>query len=228
VFSQATITNVFPPVILAGELLLSWQSSSPAGTWFQVYFNRALAWYGTSTTTSIAYPTAVSRIDIGTVGPGEQQTNFAADLPTAPDLYAEIAWLGGTFEGADIAGFNVYGADGAGGAVDYSSVLSTVPAYTAGVINDGFGLGGFGEGGFGEAASTYSWTAGPLSTGTWTFGVVPFDTAGNLGTAATASVTIHAPPLEPAPFPDYTRLHYTYAAPPYEITLLWNPTPTPP
>jgi hypothetical protein len=212
-FSQATITYVAPPIQWGGELLLNWSSTSPAGTWFQVYVDDALAWYGTSTTASVALPSGgVYAIDIGTVGPGEQQTNFSADLPATPNYYAEIAWTGGLFESPNLIGFYVYGSDAPGGAVDYSAVLATITAFTGAAALDPPG--------------TYSWTAGPLTSGTWTYAVVPYDSAGNSGTAATSTVTIEVPPIEPAPFPDRTRLHYTYAAPPYEVTLNWNSSPT--
>jgi Bacterial Ig-like domain len=213
-FSQATIEYVNPPIQSGAQLYLSWVSSSPPGTTFQVYVNDALAWYGTSSATTIVCPEALSRIDIGTVGPGEGQTNFAPYLPTAPEAYAEIAWLGGTFESPNLASWSVYGSDAPGGAVDYTTVLATIPASSGGAAV--------------AASGTFSFTAGPLASGVWTFAVVPYDTAGNAGTPATQTVTIEVPPIEPAPFPDDTRLQYTYpgAPGPYEVTLNWNPIPS--
>lgn len=101
-----------------------------------------------------------------------------------------------------------------------------MPAYVAGIITEGFGYGGFGQGGFGQSAGTYSWTSQPLSGGTWNWGVKPFDTAGNEGPAQTAAVTIAAPPLPPAPFPDMTRLSYTYSSTTKQATLAWNASPS--
>ena len=108
-FSQATITGVNPPVYSGFQVYLTWTTTSPAGTWFQVYINRALAWWGQTTNARLAIPTiGPVRVDIGTVLAGEEQTDFSADLPAAPARRAELAWLGGTFEGADIAGFQVW------------------------------------------------------------------------------------------------------------------------
>ena len=136
-----------------------------------------------------------------------------------------LSWLGGTFEAPDIAGFQVYGSDTAGGSIDYTAVLADITAYPSGIYTDGFGLGGFGYGGFGEAASTYTWTSGSLTSGTWSFGVLPYDSAGNLGTAATTSILIEVPPLAPAVFSDGTRLKYTYNPSNFEATLYWNASP---
>jgi len=224
-FSQAFIQSVNPPYQYGTELLLSWTSNAPAALVFQVYLDQQLVWSGTGTRASIPLPTTVGRIDIGTVSAANRQVSFSSSLPAAPLREAELTWLGGTYEAADIGGFHVYGSDSVGGAVDYTTVLGTVPAYTAGIITDGLGYGGFGLGGFGEAAGSYSWTSDPLAGGVWDFGVKPFDIAGNEGTAATASVSIAAPPLEPAPFATNVRLHYTYNPANYEVTLNWNASP---
>src|SRR5206468_10702187 len=106
------------------------------------------------------------------------------------------------------------------------TALADMTAYPQGLPMDGYGLGGFGTGGFGEAAGTYTWTSGPLAAGTWSFAVKPYDTAGNLGTAQTASVAIAAPPREPGLFPDgINRLHYRMIAGPRAV-LTWNPSPS--
>jgi hypothetical protein len=222
-FSQATITEVFPPQLWGGQIAISWTSSSPSGTWFQLYLERQLSWWGQVTNVRLAIPQASPvRIDIGTVLPGEEQTDFSSSLPAAPQPRANLSWLGGTFEGADIAGFKVFGGDVAGASVDFSIVLADIAAYPGGFAMDGFGLGGFGYGGFGESAGAYAWTSDPLLSGTWNFAVVPYDTAGNLGTPATTSVVIAVPPTEPPYFPDGLCLHYTYSSSTHEITLLWN------
>jgi hypothetical protein len=224
-FSQAFIQSVNPPYQYGTELLLSWTSNAPAGLVFQVYLDGALIWSGSSNRVSIPLPTTVGRIDIGTVSTANKMVSFGSSLPAAPLREAELTWLGGTYEAADIGGFHVYGADAAGSPVDYGAVLATVPAYTAGIITDGFGYGGFGQGGFGEAAGSYAWTSDPLAGGSWSFGVKPFDQAGNEGTAATATVSIAAPPLEPAPFSANVRLHYSYNATNHGVTLNWNGSP---
>jgi len=224
-WTQQYITSVNPPVQYGTELFLSWTSDAPPGLVFQVYENDVLVWSGSSPYCTLPLPPYIVRFDIGTVGFTQQYVSFASLLPAAPLLQAELNWLGGTFEATDIAGFHVYGENSPGGGIDYSSILATIPAYTAGIITDGFGYGGFGQGGFGEAAGSYSWVSDALTSGTWNFAVVPFDTNGNEGTGATTAVTIIAPPQEPAPFSDRLRLHYTYNASLYEVTLNWNASP---
>jgi hypothetical protein len=225
-FSQSTITSVNPPAFRGSQVYISWTSSAAPGTWYQVYLDDVLAWYGQTTSVSLPVPTDPPvRIDIGTVGWGEEQTSFAGSLPAAPLRQVELNWLGGTYEGTDLAGFNVYGEAAPGAGINYSDIFATITAYAAGIYTDGYGMGGFGLGGFGESSSAYSWTSDTLTSGTWHWGVKPFDTAGNEGTAETASAVIAVPPLEPAPFSDGLTLHYTYSQPTKEITLLWNASP---
>jgi hypothetical protein len=225
-FSQSSITNVNPPVQQGAQLLLSWTSSAPLGTVYQVYLNQQLAWTGIGLSCTVPVPTAISRIDIGTVDSTDTQTNFQTALLPPPARQAALSWLGGTYLGADIAGFHVYGEETPGGGIDFTTILATVPAYVAGIITDGFGYGGFGQGGFGQSAGSYSWTSQPLSGGTWNWGIKPFDTAGNEGSAQTTAVTIAAPPLPPAPFPNMTRLQYTYSQSAEQVTLTWNASPS--
>jgi hypothetical protein len=226
-WTQQWIVAVNPPIQYGTELLLSWVSVAPIadGLVYQVYEDQALVWSGTGTTATVPLPTGVGRIDIGNVGAANAQVNYLSALAAAPDRRVVLSWLGGTYEALDIAGFYVYGSDVAGGAVDYGKTLGTVPAYTAGIVTDGFGYGGFGYGGFGESAGSYTWTSEPYAGGTWNFGVVPFDTAGNLGTARTVAVAVNAPPLEPAPFGFNDRLHYTYNSGTHVAILTWNASP---
>jgi hypothetical protein len=230
-FSQTTITSVNPPVYIGFQVALSWTCSSPTSgfgsggfgeggfavdspatsLWFQIYIDRQLAWWGQTTAARIAVPNdGPVRVDIGTVLPGEEQVDFSADLPTSPATHAELSWLGGTFEGADIAGFRVFGSDSAGGSIDYSIVLADITAYPGGIMTDGFGMGPFGAGAFGSSAGTYIWESAPLTSGVWSFGVVPYDQAGNQGTPSTTSITITAPPLPPALDGDNDRLEYVW------------------
>jgi hypothetical protein len=226
-FSQATIIEVGPPRIWGSQVSLSWTSSSAAGTWYQVYLDQALAWFGQRTSVRLPVPsTGPVRVDVGTVDAGEEQTSFVSLLPSAPARRALLTWLGGSFLGIDIAGFRVYGSGGSNGSIDLTSPLADITAYPAGILTDGYGLGGYGLGGFGQAASTYSWTSDPLTAGTWKFAIAPYDEAGNQGTAQTTSVTISAPPLAPAPFADGTRAHYSYNPMAAIATVTWNASPT--
>ena len=103
---------------------------------------------------------------------------FGSTLPAAPARAVTLQWLGGTYEAADLAGFHIYGEPSPGSGIDFTTILATIPAYSAGIITDGFGYGGYGQGGYGAAAGSYSWTSAPLSSGTWHWAVKPFDTAG--------------------------------------------------
>ena len=237
-FIESTITEVFPPIVRGGQVFLCWTSSAPAGTWFQVYINDALAWHGQSTSCWVPVPSGPVHIDIATVGAGEEQVDSSLTLPPAPSRRAELSWLGGTFEGADIAGFRVYGERSPGTGINYAAALADITAYPAGIATDGLGLGGFGTGGFGAVAGTYTWTSGPLDSGTWSFAVQPYDAAGNLGAAVTVAIAITAPPREPGWFPDgVTRLVYTilgfghagYGSAGFglpEAVLTWQPSPS--
>lgn len=208
-FSASSITEVFPPVYRRTEVFLSWSATAPPGTWYQVYVGTALVWAGQRTWCWVALPDGPSPLAIGTVAAGEETTSFASSLAPAPQRRATLSWQGGTYLGATLAGFRVYSGSTPGAAVGYTTPVATITAYPAGITADGFGLSGYGQGSFGLAASTYSWTSAPLSSGPWNLAIVPFDAAGNGGTAATAAVTIVAPPRPPGCFPGTTiRLRY--------------------
>lgn len=244
-FSQSTITGINQPTYLGGLMFVSWTTTSPNGTWFQVYIDQELSWFGQSTSTRLPIPTASPvRIDVGTVNDGEEQTDFSSSLPAAANKFAELNWVGGLWEGMDLAGFFVYGSDGpttfsdagfgdygfgsggfgVGGSavIDFTTPLADITAYPGGFTMDGFGLGGFGLGGLGLSSSSYQWISGPLTSGIWEFCVIPYDQAGNLGVPQFASCTICCPPGVPGLFGDGTRLHYSYSAVTKMVTLTWN------
>ena len=93
-----------------------------------------------------------------------------------------------------MAGFRLYGEPTPSAGIDFTSPLSDLTAYPAGMFTDGFGLGGFGAGGLGQAASAYSWTSDPLAAGSWQLAVVPYDEAGNEGPTQPVTAAISAPP----------------------------------
>lgn len=222
-FTQSTILSVARPEATAGELHLSWTSSAPAGTWFQVYVARALAWHGRSTYCSIPTPADRARIDVGSVADGEQAVDFAASLPPAPSDRAELRWFGGRYQAADLASYRIYGEPSPGAGVSYARPLAEVAAYPGGIVVDGWNRGKCNRGGWGSAASEYRWTSPPLGNGTWTFAVASVDAAGNEGPAVLGSVAIVAPPRPPATFADGSRLHYAYDPATSTVTLSWNP-----
>jgi len=227
-FDQSTITSVEPPFWDGSALQVSWTSTAPLGTVFQVYVDRALAWHGTSRWVAITMPRARARIDIGAVGPGEASQDFSSMLPIAPRDRVDLKWLGGTFlapAADDLSGFRVFGEPEPGAGIDMTKPLAEIQAYPGGAILDGFGLGGFGQGGFGRAASSYRWTSPPLASGVWSFAVVPFDAAGNQGEPVRTSVAVQAPPRAPGLYADGTRLKYAYDPTSRRATLSWNPSP---
>jgi hypothetical protein len=225
-FTQALITSVKRPVAVSpNEWQITWSTTAPASTWWQIYVDGAYAWSGQTTSTRIAVGTSNPSITIGSVDAGDEYTPFSSAIPVVPKVYAELDWDGGTFEGTDIAGFYVYSGTAPGGAVNFSSPLATITAYPSGIYTDGFGFGGFGEGGFGEAASSYSWTSSVLASGLWFFAVVPFDAAGNSGTSSTVSVLISGPPGEPSILFGNTRIVYTFDDATEEAVLTWGASP---
>jgi hypothetical protein len=128
-FSQATITSVNYHEDI-GALNIDWTTTSPAGTWFQVYVNGAMVARTRSTGVSIPKPAVSARITVGSVDSSDSQTRFTATLPAKLVNQAKLAWTGGLFLGGvgKVGGFRVY---------------SAIPAA-------GFGLGGFGSGGYGS------------------------------------------------------------------------------
>jgi hypothetical protein len=224
-FDQSLILSVFPPVQYGTQIFLTWTSNAPPGTWFQVLCCGSLQWYGRIKTATIQAGPAPMRSDIGRVQPGQQQIDYSGGFPSPPQRFAVLNWLGGTYQAADISGFNVYGAVGPGAAIDFTTPVARIPAYTGGVSTDGFGSGQFGYGGFGQSSASYTWRSGPLRSGIWPWAITPYDRLGNLGTTTTTSVTIQVPPLEVPEFTDGAHLHYSYAKTPSQcVTLSWLPS----
>lgn len=214
-FSQSTMLGdpVFAPSPAGRELLISWASSSAEGTWFQLYKDGSLYWWGTDRSLRLPWSRDPVHVDVGTVLPGEVGVDFSGSLPSRPLDRVRLDWQGGLWEGADIQGFRVYQGLSPGGAVSYAAPVATIPMTVAGVRLDGFGQGGFGVGGFGFGGGTYSWTSDRLAGGVWSFAVAPYDTAGNEDPSPlTVSITVSAPPKPPAPDADGARLGYVFHA----------------
>jgi hypothetical protein len=228
-FDQSSITEVKPPVWDGSALQLDWTSTAPVGTVFQVYVNRALVWHGTSHWLAIPMPTSQVWIDIGTVGPGEDTTDFSNQLPGSARNLAQLTWFGGSYLDStgndDVAGFWIYGEKIPGGGIDFTKTLAEICAYPGGIRTDGYGLGGYGQGGFGRAASSYQWTSSALKSGSWSFAVASYDAAGNAGTPLSTSIAIEAPPRSPAAYPDGSRLKYVYNSAERNVTLFWQASP---
>lgn len=220
-FSQATITDALEARDGA-DMVISWTSTSPDGTPFQVYVARQLIWHGTARSISIPWPATGQGnipVDIGTVAPGEEETDFSGTFPALGWTdKASLTWAGGDFESDTILGFRVYGARIAGGPVDYTNLLDDVTAYQGGVVVDGWGVGGWGQGGWGESALNYTWKSGSYTTGSWTFGIKAVDQSGNLSTAREFTVALTAPPGPP------TNVHIaSYVPATHTVTIAWTP-----
>ena len=236
-FSQAGIADV--SVMADGpDLFVAWSGPAPAGTTFQVYVDRVLAWSGTARRCHVSTPAnAAGRnvwVEVGTVGAFEPTQDYSSSLvaPANRTDRALLSWSGGTYLDPtgldDIGAFQIFQSPAAGAPVDDTTVVDVVVAYPGGWINDGFGKNGFGEAGFGRAATSYEWQSGPLTSGTWQFAVVPVDRAGNpRGGVLTASVAINAAPRPPATNAQGIRLTATYSGPgDGHVTLQWLPSPT--
>jgi len=238
-FSQTGITDVRATPD-GPDLFVAWTSTEPAGTTFQVYVDRRLAWYGASRRCHVPIPAgSLGRnvwIEVGAVGPDDPTRDHSSSLvaPGGRSERAQLSWSGGTYLDPtgrdDLGGFRVYASPAPGTPVDPTSAVASVAAYPGGWINDGFGKGGFGATGFGRAATPYRWRSGPLASGVWQFAVVPFDEAGNArGVGQVASVTIKAAPRPPAQAPGGPRLTSAYSGPAdRRATLQWLPSPSAP
>lgn len=225
-FDQADILTVSARRAGA-DLLVSWTTTAPAGSTYQVYVSGQLAWHGIGLSCLLPWPGGHNvAIDVGVVDASEATDDFSASLTPFPLDYATLDWLGGTFEADDIAGFRVFSSAVAGGAVDYGNVLADIPAYPGGILLDGWGMGGWNQGGWGRAASSYSWVSGSLTSGVWTFAVAPYDKAGNQDPSPrTVTKTILAPPRPPGADARGVRLTYTYDPSTHVATLHWLASP---
>ncbi len=231
-FDQSNITDlVVTPSAATAQVRLAWSSTEPAGTTYQVYANERLAWYGTALGCSLPWPTVATHYEVGAVGPGEDLIDYSDSLPAQPPLgEARLAWYGGNYlagGGGDIASYRVYGETTAGGGLNLSTPLATVPASIGPNSASGFGRGRFGRGGFGSGEVAYTWTSQPVaSSGTWTFGVAAVDAAGVEGTMATVAVDLLRPPKPPAPDSLGRRLTYTFDAGTGVPTFHWLASPS--
>ena len=88
---------------------------------------------------------------IGTVGWVRTRSRSVPRSPAAPwPRHAPAA--GGTYSRPPTWPDSIYGEASPGSGIDFTTILATIPAYSAGIITDGFGYGGYGQGGYGAAA----------------------------------------------------------------------------
>lgn len=207
------------------DLKITWTSTAPAGTWYQVYLDGKLARPTRDLYAIVPHPTGRVAITVGAVPAGSQNVDLSADV-VIPTRRIEVEWLGGTYLADDIAGFEVFLSE-RGTAIDYSAKPNAkITAYSDGIISDGFGLGGFGLGGFGKSASSYSWKSEPVASGSYRVGVRPVDVLGNKGTPWESTVVVVAPPEPPARTAAGSRLSYSYNQSTRRVTLNWLASPS--
>ena len=230
-FDQTVITSGPTITPLPGdvEIHVGWTSSAAAGTYFQVYVNRTLAYHGTARECYLAWPSEVSvLVQVGAVLATEATKDLSATLPSpfaSSGDRCQLAWIGGRYLDDFIKGFQVFASPAPGAPVDTTDPVADIPVYLGNQVLDGAGRGGAGRGGAGRAATSYTWTSDQLAAGVWLFQVRAYDIAGNLGPAVQVSFTSVAPPAPPAPFADHLRLHHTFDQPSSTATLLWNLSP---
>jgi hypothetical protein len=219
------------------ELLISWNSSNPMGSVYQVYVDRRLTWSGVSTHCYAPIPAGPAGrsiwVEVGLVEAGEAYQDFSSGLLSLSraSTAVQLSWSGGTYLDPtgqdDVRGFRIYCSSSPGTPVDFSLPVADIPAYPGGWISDGFGLGGFGNGGFGRSATSYSWISNNLQNGIWNVAIVPYDRSGtNRGVGRTVSVTVATPPRPPAASADGQRLTYVYSAQSGYVTLNWLASPS--
>lgn len=227
-FNPSVVSDLrIDPVPSEPSLHVSWSSTEPGGTPFQLYVNGRLVYAGTRRWTDLPWPDGPIDVEVGTAAPALAETVQTAELTDPPGTgdRALLAWVGGRFLDpsgqGDVAGFRVYGESTPGGGISYARPLATLPI-SSGPSLDGFGSGPFGAGGFGQSATRYTWLSDRLAPGTWSFAVKAFDAAGNESTVASGNVAIAGPPGPPAPFADGLRLHYSYDEITGVVSLAWN------
>src|SRR5579883_3397079 len=126
-FSQSSISDVFVRSS-ALDLYISWVSSAPKGSIYQVYLDRRLAWYGKSQYCHIPLPRDSSGrnlwVQVGTVGVNEPSRDYSASLHSqgGSGERAQLTWQGGTYLDAsgsdDIRGYHLFRSPIAGAPVD--------------------------------------------------------------------------------------------------------------
>lgn len=235
--SAGADTGGFDPTVIvdlraymdATALHVTWKTTAPAGTWYQVYVNGRLAWEGTDRYVDVPYPsTAGARvlIDVGSVGFANRGVDYSGTFGHAGNR-ARLSWYGGRYLDRNLRGFNVYGSPGANLPVSLTNKIAYVDAAPGGVWRDGYGRGGYGRGGYGHAEIGYQWTSAVLTSGDWQFAVAGVDAAGNVDPSPPViTQTIATPPSGPVPRADGKRLWVESFDPATgTYTLGWTPPP---
>lgn len=72
--TQSCITAIDPPIEFKGVILLSWHSSAPNGTVYQVMVNHEVAWVGCGLSCAIPMPKEDIRVDVFALGDKSELT----------------------------------------------------------------------------------------------------------------------------------------------------------
>ncbi len=113
------------------DLFVAWTSNVPAGTIFQVYVDRRLAWYGASRRCHVPIPSGgLGRNHLGRGRHGrcrraDRRLFVEPGRTRRPERAGQLAWSGGTYLDPtgrdDIQGFRIYQSPTPGAAVDLTT-----------------------------------------------------------------------------------------------------------
>ena len=220
-------SNIVPVLSRRGwDLLVQWEPFGSGGH-YQLYQDRKLVYFGDKPECVLPWPTRRCQFDVLGVESVARSADYSADLPAADLGRPVLTWTGGKSLGSDLAGYRIYRSATAGGAVDYSAPVATVPLSDDGTDRTGWGLGGWSEGSWGTASVHHTWTGDTLPAGDWSFGVAAYDSAGNeVATPSEVTVTLGTNPRPPAADPATgARLSLSYNSGTRVPTLTWLASP---
>lgn len=209
-FDDAGITVTVTPLPATAEVLVTWSSSWPDGTWYQVYLDAVLIgatqrramvlpWPGTATGRAWVHVGAVPASEVAVVQPP------AAPAALGTGARPVLTWKGGMYQkvaGRDVAGWTIFRGRAPGGAVDTAAPVGAVPAQGVVGPEGGWGVGGWGTGGWGRPRRTYQFRDQTLAGGTWNYRITPVNDQGQPGAGSDVSVAVTAPPRSPTPVAD--------------------------
>lgn len=219
--TQANISDIRVSQTV-GDFRVSWESSDPPGTWFQVYLNGRLAWSGSEQVADVASPIVGRRIALDVLAVDRQDA--AKDLSSYLATRLDCAYLQWADVG-DADRYDIYCGTAPGDTTpDYTTPVGSVPARPFGMVLGGWGVGTWGGGFWGTGSTLYRWSSAPLAGGDWTFGVKAVDAAGISGPAVEETVTITAPPSAPPVSAAGLFLTGVYDALTATLVLTWQPS----
>lgn len=172
-----------------GSLHIKWDSTAPAGSWYQIYINGRLVWDGPKRKyVDIPFKSRAGHtvyVSVGVVGDTDRHSDFGHTIDDVPSNRVQLSWQGGTALDPSIKGFNIYMSTESGGPYSLQNRVGNVKVVTGPDV---------------ASLMPYSWTSGPLRSGTWQFAVAAYDSAGNEDSdPPTWDQAVSVPPPEVAP-----------------------------